>query len=228
MKRVSVLKFFLVTVILLLMASPAFASNWTGTWNTNYGKLVMERDGDWVIGAYEHNKGKLVGVIKGNTLVGTWSEAPSYNKPDNAGEFEFIISADGKTFSGKWRRGSSVDWISDWKGVRVAGPQKFEDSKVWPQNYVAITSQPLIAPGHQITVVFHNAPGNPGDWITISKVGEPAGDYSFHYEYTEGKKDGTITFAGPVEPGEYEARLYAESSDKVIIGRSNVITVANY
>jgi len=47
-----------------------------------------------------------------------WSEAPSYQPPNDGGDVEFTLSPDGSSFAGKWRHGSSGDWNTDWNGTR--------------------------------------------------------------------------------------------------------------
>ena len=53
-------------------------------------------------------------------LVGTWSEAPTYLPPDDAGDFELNFTEDCNGFEGRWRRGSSGPWWTDWNGSRIS------------------------------------------------------------------------------------------------------------
>jgi internalin A len=99
--------------------------NWTGTWNTNWNTMVLVQTGGQVTGTYEYEGGRIVGVVSGNTLRGTWLEAPSYSPPDDGGDFEFTISSDCSSFTGNWRYGSTGDWEeahpnSGWTGDRVS------------------------------------------------------------------------------------------------------------
>lgn len=89
--------------------------SWKGEWETNWGNMVLEQNSSLVTGTYTHDSGKINGTVSGNVLKGTWSEAPSYTAPRDAGEIEFAMSADGKSFSGKWRYGSEGDWGA-WEG----------------------------------------------------------------------------------------------------------------
>jgi hypothetical protein len=92
------------------------AANWTGSWLCGqWGRLTLTQSGDQVTGSYTYENGKLTGYATGNTLVGTWSEAPTYNPPDDAGDVQFTLSTDGNSFSGHWRYGSSGDW-KPWNG----------------------------------------------------------------------------------------------------------------
>ena len=93
---------------------------WEGDWKTEqWGKLYLFQEGNKVTGEYEHDNGKLVGAVSGGTLTGTWSEAPSYSPPDDAGDVELTMSPGGNSFTGRWRYGSSGDWDGTWNGVRI-------------------------------------------------------------------------------------------------------------
>lgn len=89
---------------------------WNGEWQSKWGKVVIVQNGNSVTGTYEHDNGKIKGTIVGNKLIGTWSEAPTYLPPNDAGEFEMIISPDGKSFNGKWRYGTTGKWEEGWNG----------------------------------------------------------------------------------------------------------------
>jgi hypothetical protein len=92
---------------------------WTGTWQSNFGEMFLEQDGDVVQGSYSRGEGKISGQVQGQKLVGTWSENPSYNPPDDAGNFEFTMSEDCQSFQGRWKYGSTGGWIDGWSGTRT-------------------------------------------------------------------------------------------------------------
>ena len=104
------------------LASPMAvgACDWTGTWNTVWGSLSsqmhLQQTGNRVTGTYEWDNGKIEGLVSGNTLTGTWSEAPSHSPPGDAGDFEFTISPDCSSFTGRWRYGSAGGW-GEWNGT---------------------------------------------------------------------------------------------------------------
>lgn len=89
--------------------------SWTGEWETNWGKMVLTQNGASVTGTYTHDSGKINGTISGNTLIGSWSESPTYAPPNDRGDIEFTMSPDGKSFTGKWRYGSEGNW-GNWEG----------------------------------------------------------------------------------------------------------------
>jgi hypothetical protein len=91
--------------------------DWTGTWNTTFGVEgpVLTQNGDVVNGTFgAFNEGRIDGTVSGNKLTGTWSYPPS----DDSGYFEFTMSADGNSFTGKYWR-ESPDDFTDWSGKRV-------------------------------------------------------------------------------------------------------------
>ncbi len=92
---------------------------WGRTWSTTYGMMTLTQTGNQVSGNYEHSNGHITGTVSGNVLTGTWSEAPTYTAPDNAGDVQLTISPDGKTFTGGWRYGSSGSWTMNWNGTTI-------------------------------------------------------------------------------------------------------------
>jgi hypothetical protein len=110
--------------------------SWTGQWKTNWGDMTLTQTGAKVTGTYTFDSGKIEGTVSGNTLTGTWSESPSYAPPRDAGEVEFVMSADGKSFSGKWRYGSEGDW-GGWDGgtrdsvALLEAPKSYEKASSW-------------------------------------------------------------------------------------------------
>ena len=94
---------------------------WMGTWESEqWGTMQLVQDGNRVTGEYEWDEGKIDGMINGNMLTGTWSEKPSYQPPDDAGDFKFSLSKDGTSFTGEWRYGSTGDWQGSWNGKKVS------------------------------------------------------------------------------------------------------------
>ena len=89
--------------------------------------IELKQSGSSVEGNYSYNQegsgniqGYIKGVVDGDKLVGTWYEAPSYSPPDYAGDIEFTMSYDSKSFNGKWRFGSEGDWSGSWEGTRLS------------------------------------------------------------------------------------------------------------
>lgn len=92
---------------------------WSGSWDSNWGTMQFTQSGDQVTATYTHNDGRITGTVSGNTLTGTWSESPSYQPPDDAGDVVLTLSADGKSFTGNWRYGSNTGtWDGTWTANR--------------------------------------------------------------------------------------------------------------
>ncbi len=92
-------------------------------YNTNQGTLTLIQVGSDVFGTYTHDKGEISGTLTGNTFRGTWSEAPEYAPPHDAGECEFVFSDNCRSFTGHWRYGftgawgPSAQWSGSWSGT---------------------------------------------------------------------------------------------------------------
>jgi hypothetical protein len=89
--------------------------NFSGEWETTWGKMTLTQKGDLVEGVYNYadHEAKLTGKVTGQRLTFKYAE------PDAAGEGHFILAADGQSFIGKWRPAGQGPW-GDWRGTRVA------------------------------------------------------------------------------------------------------------
>ncbi|MBM4453138.1 MAG: hypothetical protein FJ013_00970 [Chloroflexi bacterium] len=98
---------------------PAPVANWGGSWLCgSWGRLNLSQSGNTVTGTYTYQGGKFEGYAQENTLVGKWSEQPTYLPPDDAGDVRFEMSADGNSFTGNWCYGSKFTWDGTWNGTR--------------------------------------------------------------------------------------------------------------
>jgi hypothetical protein len=88
---------------------------WNGTWTSDFGTLKLTTNGSAVTGTYDSSGGQVTGQASGSGLSGTWSQQPSYQPPNDAGDLQFTLNSDG-SFSGQWRYGSSGDWQT-WNGT---------------------------------------------------------------------------------------------------------------
>jgi hypothetical protein len=91
-------------------------SDWNGDWNTDWGKMQLSQAGNLLSGSYEYNDGQIEGMVSGNIATGTWSKAPTYSQPKDAGTFEFTLSGDYMSFIGNWKY-SECGWSGDWDGI---------------------------------------------------------------------------------------------------------------
>ena len=101
---------------------PAGGGTFAGQWDTSFGALTLTLAGNRATGTYVSEDGKIRGTVSadGKTLTGSWSEAPSYQPPQDAGRFIFKLSADGNSFTGTWGYGDGGQG-SGWSGTRAGG-----------------------------------------------------------------------------------------------------------
>lgn len=88
-----------------------------GVYQTNFGRLTLNRSGNSVTGKYANGKGSLKGQISGNTLRGTyiWDGNKRYE-----GTFEMKFSRDGSSFDGSYQRQSpNTTGKRNWDGTRL-------------------------------------------------------------------------------------------------------------
>ena len=98
---------------------PAGLSKFAGLWDTNYGVLTCAVDGQKVNCIYTLNSGKISGTLSldGKTIEGTWSSAPSYKAPKDAGRVMLSLSADSNSITGQWWHGQDGAG-GTWSGTR--------------------------------------------------------------------------------------------------------------
>ncbi|MBC8064546.1 MAG: hypothetical protein H7Y17_06935, partial [Chlorobia bacterium] len=92
-----------------------------GTWQTTYGKMVLQQRGNRVTGTYSTGSGIIEGVVMGTELRVTWQE------PDNgtSGFGSFVISEDGMSFSGPWYNNTDLEnQAGIWTGTRASEAQR--------------------------------------------------------------------------------------------------------
>ncbi|MFA6108559.1 MAG: hypothetical protein WDA75_07315 [Candidatus Latescibacterota bacterium] len=112
-------------VVLAGTASPVAASDWTGVWHTNWGRMLMWQDGNQVRGTYDWEDGRIEGHVEGDRLYFIWREEPTYAGQTDAGPGYLDMSLDGQSFSGAWGLGEQMSWSTmiiagGWDGTRRA------------------------------------------------------------------------------------------------------------
>lgn len=84
-----------------------------GLWQTSFGRLRLVVDGGRASGLYDYGDGGYIdGKVSGRKLEFRYREETA------AGEGDFELSADGKSFTGRWRKDGKGKWGS-WEGARV-------------------------------------------------------------------------------------------------------------
>lgn len=109
-------------VFLLSFSMYAQTDNWSGAWNTKYGKITISKNGNDFTGSFP--KGKLFDAREQDgMLLGRYTRmAPPYDKSSlgKKGEFRFILSADKKKFDGYHKSETDVKWGSvNWNGEKI-------------------------------------------------------------------------------------------------------------
>jgi hypothetical protein len=103
---------------------------WTGKWETIFFKyggnehqatFELKQVQSKVTGTYTWDNGIIDGWQSktAGVMIATWSEAPTYKPPADAGDLELQQSPDGNSFTGKWRYGSTGPWAGEWNGRRI-------------------------------------------------------------------------------------------------------------
>jgi len=97
-----------------------------GTWQTNWGEMILSQTSEYkVVGTYTHDQGKIEGTISGNSFSGRWSEAPTYQDPNDGGLVELEFSEDCLSFTGRWKYGTTGGWYENgWTGTKTQGAPK--------------------------------------------------------------------------------------------------------
>ena len=187
--------------------------DWTGTWDTNWGKMELVQTGSIRSGADITGTAsrtptlgysKIVAVALGGMLAGTWSKPPSYGPPADAGDIELIISRDCNSFTGKWRYGYGTGkWDGDWTGRRTGSGSLSPPTEQPTKEIVCASAKPRIADGSQFKRAWFTIGGSVPQKVRITSGAE---NFAITKEYGEvvfrvikGKSWGSLT----LEPGTY-------------------------
>lgn len=104
----------LCTFALFAFTAIADDSKFFGTWETNWGLLVIKQGEEKIEGKYTGKfNGKIEGEVKEGKLQVTWKQTNG-----EWGSAAFTVSADGKTLSGTWGATKSATNGGPWNGKR--------------------------------------------------------------------------------------------------------------
>lgn len=81
----------------------------SGSWETtDFGTVSFIITGSDVVATCTKNLAGMKGKLSsdGTKITGSWAKFPTYSSPNDAGKFEITVSADGKSFTGKWGNGT--------------------------------------------------------------------------------------------------------------------------
>lgn len=86
-------------------------ASFAGQWDTSYGLVVFNVQGNAVSGSYTQPPGRIQGTLNGPVLDATWSQA------DRSGRMRLMLSADGRSFTGTWTEADGRGGGA-WNGTR--------------------------------------------------------------------------------------------------------------
>jgi hypothetical protein len=95
-------------------------SNWSGTWETDWGTLVIRQNGTTVTGTYDYYENcEISGTVQNNKLMGTYIEKKGSDE-EKTGLFEFYMLQGGNSFKGWWGddQNATAEW-NTWDGSKT-------------------------------------------------------------------------------------------------------------
>ncbi|MEM1451670.1 MAG: hypothetical protein AAGA20_25145 [Planctomycetota bacterium] len=88
-------------------------AHFEGLWETRYGRMRLQVEGDGILGTYSSVPGaRIVGEVDGDRL------RFRYEEPSARGEGTFQLVEDGRALEGQWRADGTKPW-TPWNGTRV-------------------------------------------------------------------------------------------------------------
>ncbi len=106
---------------------PAPEISLTGTWNTQYGDMVLVQTGDSVHGHYDFRNGSIEGTVSGTDFITRWWETVPWDStysqtPAEAkGPAQFTILREGDSLEGTWKFEADTEWRETrWWAIRLS------------------------------------------------------------------------------------------------------------
>lgn len=177
-----ILSFTILFLLVLIKAAMADAV-WPAqsTWDTTFKRATIIIQNGIVTGTFDWNDGKFVDgkLINSGTIAGYWIDSKG-----NEGKYCFIISEDGKSFTGTWSKKNDPphNWKETWNGTLVNSSDTITGLGTWPSQSVWLE----VGLSNKITIKINN------------------GDVIGSYEYKEGKMDGTLSADGKTISGHWK------------------------
>lgn len=84
--------------------------SWDGTWKTTNGEMIIKQNKDKFICILSGQK--LPADLINNKLIGKWSDVKFFNSVERCGDFQFIMSPNGRFITIKWKD-AGTDWVTD-------------------------------------------------------------------------------------------------------------------
>jgi hypothetical protein len=93
----------------------ADGKNFTGSWQTGWGKVTLVQSGSKVSGSFTGQfTGSLEGELEGDVLKLTWRQTNSEH-----GKAKFTLKEGGESFKGTWGKNASSTDGGPWSGQRL-------------------------------------------------------------------------------------------------------------
>ena len=103
-------------MIQILLAVLA-VSDYSGTWETTYGDMVLEQTGSTVTGWYSYGS---MSSVEGTVSEESGKLVFTYTEADASGRGWFLLSENGNSFTGQWKADGDTNWRA-WDGHRANG-----------------------------------------------------------------------------------------------------------
>ncbi|MGD9580556.1 MAG: hypothetical protein AB7V50_04230 [Vampirovibrionia bacterium] len=179
--------FVSVVVALFVINTAVFAQScsFSGTWNTNFGKMTLSQSGSSVKGTLGSEK--ITGSVQGYMLQG------SYWGTSYPADVTFYMSPDCKQINGEYYSGSTK---KDWHGTRISGgsSSSSQSGEIRVGGYGLPTqTQKPAPPTYNWNGTWSTTSGNLR--LTKTKSGTLEGTYTQHHPrkgYIQGYIKGTI------------------------------------
>ncbi|WP_298367072.1 hypothetical protein [uncultured Lutibacter sp.] len=119
-----------------IKTSPVKIINIAGEYATDYGKMILNQNGNLVSGNYEGGNGTIKGNIEGNRFFGTWKNSSN----SRTGSFEFIFNSDLSAFTGKYGYNTATP-TKKWNGKKVKSTASTNTIKTSPVKIINISGE---------------------------------------------------------------------------------------
>lgn len=211
----------------MCIVSSAATYSWTGTWSTQWGDMTLTQNGSTVTGKYTHDDGTISGTVNGNVLTGTWKE------PGQVGKIRFVMSSDGKTFSGGWGYNDEAPERSGWDGTRKTSVTYTDGgSNNSSKPSASLSGVSWNNSTQKLTFTISYSKVGSGAWVGIVPSGTKDDERSadavdITYKYLSSLKSGSsASLAANLRSGTYELRVYATDDGGALLARAR-FTVSN-
>ena len=155
----------------------------SGVYDTNYGLLLFNQDGDQVLGCYDHDGGQLSGATDGRVMRFEWRE-----HGPQIGTAIMVVSADGNFVNGLWYEDAVQQ--GTWFGQRASSGSRPNCSVK-----TGTLAETLKASGRALLYGIYfdhdSAEINPGSLPTLNQIADALGTLSSQHVEISGHTDAT-------------------------------------